>query len=188
MGQLVLASSSPRRQSLLKQVNIPFILRKQDVDESIITTQNPTEAVKQLAVLKGESVSLHDNEVILTADTVVSFQGSIFGKPQNKDDAFDMLTKLSGNIHEVYTGVMIRSENNKTVFIEKTEVEFWDLNEQEIMDYISTRDPFDKAGSYGIQSRGALLVKRIIGDYFNVVGLPIGRLVRELKKYSIYPK
>jgi septum formation protein len=186
-SQLILASSSPRRSELLKQVSIPFIVRKQEFDESIITTENPTQKVEQLAMSKARNTSLSQAEVILAADTVVSFEGRIYGKPKSKEEAFSMLSSLSGNVHEVYTGVMIRSLQKEFSFVEKTMVEFWPLSEEDISSYIATNDPFDKAGGYGIQSYGAVLVKKIIGDYFNVMGLPISRVVRELKPFDIVP-
>ncbi len=186
--QLILASSSPRRQELLKQAQIPFQLRKQEVDESIVPLAEPVETVTKLAKLKGESMSIRaNNEVILTADTVVAFQNNIFGKPRDEEEAYRMISALSGNRHDVYTGVMIRSLENAILFTVKTEVEFWNLSDNEIRTYVHTREPYDKAGAYGIQGIGALLVKSINGDYFNVVGLPLSKTVRELRNFGIYP-
>lgn len=183
---LILASSSPRRQQLLKQVRIPFVIRKPNVDESQIDTNDPLEKVKQLAVLKGLNVPFHhNNEVILAADTIVAHKQTIFGKPKDKEDAARMITKLSGNIHEVFTGVMIRSIDDEIVFVERTKVEFWPLTKEEIDWYVSTDEPYDKAGAYGIQSLGAMFVKRIIGDYYTVMGLPVSRVVRELGQFSV---
>ncbi|MEI3613425.1 Maf family protein [Pseudogracilibacillus sp. SO30301A] len=186
-NKLILASSSPRRQELLKQVNIPFIVQATNVDESQITTSVPEQKVKQLAILKGSSVSITD-QVVLAADTVVSYNGEIFEKPKDKTDAFDMISALSGHVHEVFTGVLIRSSDGEVVFTERTEVEFWRLSKEEIDWYISTDEPYDKAGAYGIQSIGAMFVKQIVGDYYNVVGLPLSRVVRELKRFAMYPK
>lgn len=188
MKKLILASSSPRRQELLNQVRIPFTIRKPDFDESLIQTADPVEKVKQLAERKGLNVRLTDkDEVILSSDTVVSFQQQIFEKPKNKTEALQMISALSGETHEVYTGVMIRSANEQIVFTEQTKVEFWPLSDEEIEWYISTDDPYDKAGAYGIQSLGAMLVKQIIGDYYNVMGLPISRVVRELRGFGVDP-
>ncbi|GGM26186.1 septum formation protein Maf [Paraliobacillus quinghaiensis] len=187
--QLILASSSPRRQGLLEQVNIPFSIRKPDIDESQIKTNDPYEKVKQLAIRKAQEVQIEtEDEVILTADTVVSYNQTIFEKPKNKEEAYKMIASLSGEIHEVFTGFMIKSLDNEVVFVERTKVEFWPLSSDEINWYISTKDPYDKAGAYGIQSYGAMFVKQIFGDYYNVVGLPISRVVRELRNFSIYPK
>src|SRR5699024_6144561 len=183
-NHLILASSSPRRQALLKQVNIPFTVRKTDVDESQITTNDPVEKVKQLSMLKGKATSLlDDREVILSADTVVSFDHQILEKPKDKQDAHRMLSLLSGSVHEVFTGVTIRSAEKEITFAQETEVEFWSLTESEIEEYISSGEPFDKAGAYGIQGLGAMLVKKINGDYFNVLGLPISGVCRELKGF-----
>lgn len=187
--KLILASSSPRRKEILNQVQIPFTIRKPNLDESQINTIEPNEKVKQLALLKGNSVPIYNkDEVILAADTIVSYKQNIFEKPKDKEDAYQMISKLSGHVHEVFTGVMLRSLGSEKVFVERTKVEFWPLSEEEIDWYISMNDPYDKAGAYGIQSLGAMFVKQIIGDYYNVMGLPISRLVRELQKFSIYPK
>lgn len=185
---LILASASPRRQQLLKQVNIPFTIRIPDIDESEIKTKDPMEKVTELAKRKGQAVPIsNSNEVILSADTIVAFEEQILEKPNNRAHAYEMISALSGNIHDVYTGVCIRSENREKVFAERTKVEFWPLKKEEIEAYIATEEPYDKAGAYGIQHYGAIFVKQIIGDYFNVVGLPVSRVVRELKQFGIYP-
>lgn len=186
-NKLILGSLSPRRQELLKQVNIPFTVRNPNVDESKITSNDPIEKVEQLASLKAKNISLSENEVILSADTVVAYQNNIFEKPQSKEDAYHMISKLSGNIHDVYTGVMLRSLHESKMIVERTEVEFLPLTEEEIHWYISTEEPYDKAGAYGIQSLGASLVRKINGDFYNVVGLPLSRVVRELRYFSIFP-
>lgn len=184
--KLILASSSPRRQDLLKQVNIPYSVRVAHVDESVVKTSNPVEKVRQLAKLKGRSVSINNhNEVIISADTVVACNGKIFEKPKCKDEAHQMISSLSGNVHEVLTGVTIRSISEEAILLEKTQVEFWTLSKKEIEAYIATDEPYDKAGGYGIQSLGAIFVKRINGDYNNVVGLPVSRVIRELKKFGL---
>ncbi|MFD2639335.1 Maf family protein [Piscibacillus salipiscarius] len=184
--KLILGSSSPRRQELLKQVHIPFTIRKPEADESQITEQNPEKKVAHLAQFKSRHINLLDsNEVILSADTVVSFQNKIFEKPKSKDEAYHMISLLSGSIHDVYSGFTIRTNTEEKTFVERTEVEFWPLDKQDIQWYISTDDPYDKAGAYGIQSIGAMFVKQIKGDYYNVVGLPISRVVKELTKFGI---
>lgn len=183
---LILASTSPRRQELLKQVGIDFSVKVSDIDESNVTIINPVEKVQQLAYLKGKSVhTKHDNEIILSADTIVVCNNIILSKPSNKEAAYDMIRTLSGHKHEVYTGVAIRSALEETVFVEKTEVQFWPLEDKEIARYIEADEPYDKAGGYGIQGMGALFVKRIIGDYYNVVGLPLSRTVRELRSFGM---
>jgi len=184
--KLILASSSPRRQELLHRVGVPFTIRKPYIDESQITTTNPFDKVKQLAMLKGHHVAIEsENEVILSADTIISYKDTIFEKPKDREEAVKMISALSGARHEVYTGVLLRSAQKEKVFVEKTMVEFWNLSDEEIAWYVSTDEPYDKAGAYGIQNLGATLVKQIIGDYFNVVGLPIARTVRELREFGI---
>ncbi|QSS99107.1 septum formation inhibitor Maf [Pontibacillus sp. ALD_SL1] len=188
MSQLILASSSPRRKELLEQVHIPFQTKKQDADESSLPFYNPRAYVQALAELKNRTVELQKhNEVILSADTIVSFEGKVLGKPQSAEEAYEMLSMLSGAQHEVYTGVMLRSSEQESFIVEKTTVEFWPLTKDEIEYYIETGDPFDKAGGYGIQTYGATLVKGIKGDYNNVVGLPLSRVVRSLQAYGVYP-
>lgn len=183
---LILASQSPRRQQLLKQVNIPFEIQATHVDESQITTEDPVQKVKQLAALKGNSLTLQETDVVLAADTVVAYQGRIFEKPTSKTEASDMISAFSGNKHDVYTGVMIRSKEKETLFASRAQVEFWPLTKDEIDWYVQTDDPYDKSGGYGIQSLGAIFVKQIIGDYYTIVGLPLSRVVRELRHFSIH--
>lgn len=188
MKTLILASSSPRRQELLNQVKIPFTVRNPTVDESQIITSDPEEKVKQLAIRKGRNVPIQDNnEVILAADTVVSYNQTIFEKPKNREEAFKMISALGGDVHDVFTGVIIHSSNDERIFVEQTKVTFWSLSKSEIEWYVATDNPYDKAGAYGIQSLGAMFVKEITGDFYNVVGLPISRVVRELKEFSVYP-
>lgn len=179
--QVIFASSSPRRQDLLRQVGVHFEVRVADVDEKQITGDDPVEKVRQLALLKERNVSIeNDNEIIIAADTVVSFEKKIFEKPETEKEAYDMIHALSGTTHEVYTGVALRSKAEEQVFVEQTIVEFWPLKDTDIKRYVQTDEPYDKAGAYGIQSYGAVFVKGITGDYYNVVGLPVARVVREL--------
>lgn len=185
-SRLILASSSPRRQELLEQVGIEFSVRVADVDESEIVTNDPVEKVQQLSRFKSKYVRFaHDREVILAADTVVAHKNEIFGKPSNKKEARQMIKSLSGTTHDVYTGVAIHSKDKQIVFAERTTVEFWSLDCAEINWYIETNEPDDKAGAYAIQGLGARFVKQINGDYYNVVGLPVSRVVRELRKFGI---
>lgn len=186
MKQLILASKSPRRQEMLKNIGLDFSVRTADIDESIVTTEDPTEKVKQLAHLKAKHVPINKQEVVIAADTVVAYENNIFGKPSSIDDAYEMISKLSGQTHEVFTGVSIHSHNKEVNFVERTAVEWWNLSEEMIQWYIQTEEPYDKAGAYGIQHLGALLVKGIKGDYFNVVGLPIAQVVRKLQVFGIY--
>lgn len=183
--QLILASKSPRRKELLEDIGLSFTVKTKEVDESIITTEEPKEKVKQLALLKGRSISPATNEVILAADTIVANEGKIFGKPSSKEDAYCMIKTLSGSTHDVLTGVAIVSKEKEISFVERTYVTFWPLEEEVIQWYISTDEPYDKAGAYGIQGLGSLLVKEIKGDYFNVVGLPIAKVARKLNESGL---
>ncbi|WP_075982453.1 Maf family protein [Bacillus massilinigeriensis] len=183
MQTLILASASPRRKELLENLHIPFQVSSSDVDESYDPQLSPQEVVMELASRKAKSVAEKNQEAyIIGSDTVVVIDEEILGKPKDKDEAFTMLKRLSGNTHSVYTGVAIASSKKVIQFYEKTDVVFWELTDDEINTYIDTNEPFDKAGAYGIQGFGSLLVKGIVGDYFTVVGLPISRTVRELVK------
>ena len=122
---------------------------------------------------------------MLGADTIVTYESRILGKPSSEAEAKEMLQLLSGKTHEVYTGVAIIAKGQNSHFYERTEVTFWELTEEEIDTYIASKEPLDKAGSYGIQGKGSIFVQHIQGDYYSVVGLPISRLVRELKQFNI---
>jgi len=187
-NQLILASSSPRRRELLNQVHIQHKVRKQDVDESNVPFYNPRTYVQSLAERKGRSIGFEsDQEVILSADTIVCHEDKVLEKPKTREEAFEMLRSLSGQTHQVYTGVMLRSPEQEMFIVDRTSVEFWPLSKEDIEVYLDTGDSFDKAGGYGIQSEGAMLVKQISGDYNTVVGLPLSRVVRSLRTFGIYP-
>ncbi|HEX6923509.1 MAG TPA: Maf family protein [Bacillales bacterium] len=186
MERLILASGSPRRKQLLTQASLSFDISVSKVDESINEHQTPAEAVQTLALRKAKKVARrYPDAVVLGADTVVSIDGTILGKPKNEDDAMAMLQRLSGRVHTVYTGTAVVSAEQTLSFYAGTEVLFWELAKDEIEAYISSGEPFDKAGSYGIQGLGATLVKEIHGDYFTVVGLPLSRTVRALRNFGI---
>ena len=183
---IILASASPRRRELLKFITEDFTVRVSDVQEITNPDLSPEETVKALAVLKGEAVAEDfPEDTVISADTIVVLDGKILGKPKNEEDAFSMLSSLSGRAHEVFTGVCIIQGGKKNVFAERTEVIFHSLSEEEIRAYIETGEPADKAGAYGIQGKGCTLVKSINGDYNNVVGLPVSRLNRILKESSL---
>lgn len=181
METIILASASPRRRELLKMAGIPFIIQAADVDESLPQGISPDEAVQLLARKKAKAIDTQDC-LVLAADTVVALDGIILGKPHDEEDARQMLRTLSGKTHQVHTGVCLRKDGEETVFCETAKVEFYPLTEEEIDHYVASGEPLDKAGAYGIQGKGALLVRRIDGDYYTIVGLPIARVVRELQK------
>jgi septum formation protein len=183
MEHLILASSSPRRKELLENIHLKFEVESPDVDESFSRVLTPEEVVMLLAEKKAKVVAANNpTAFVLGADTIVVLEGTVLGKPNDEVEAADMLKKLSGKTHEVYTGVAIVSPNDAFSFYEKTTVTFWELTETEINMYVSSGEPLDKAGAYGIQQLGSFLVKEIQGDYFSVVGLPISRTVRELRR------
>ena len=182
--KLILASASPRRREILKNAGYSFRVVTSDADEALPDGITPAKAVKLLAKIKNEAIKSKPDETVVSADTIVVCEGKILGKPKNEKDAFKMLKTLSGRKHSVYTGVCIRKGGKIKTFYEKTAVYFYELSDSEIREYIATGEPMDKAGAYGIQCKGATLVRKIDGDYFNVVGLPIARLVRELKEFE----
>lgn len=179
---LILASKSPRRIELLSEIGIEFSCCPAENDEIVEKNLSPEEAIKKIAEAKAlEVYGKFPRDVILSADTAVVLKNKILGKPSNKNDAISMLKLLSGKEHCVYTAVCIISNGVIDSFCEKSIVEFYKLSEDEIIEYVNTNEPMDKAGAYGIQGKGAIFVKRIDGDYFNIVGLPIAKIWRKLK-------
>ncbi|HIT57801.1 MAG TPA: septum formation inhibitor Maf [Candidatus Galloscillospira stercoripullorum] len=177
--EIILASQSPRRRELLERMGIRnFRVVSADIDEREEEQLPPEQLVCRLALRKAEAVAekAPKGAVIIAADTVVSLDGTVLGKPGDKLEAFKMLSTLSGNRHQVYTGLCVIWDGDKRTEYEVTDVTFRELGEKEIEDYIATGEPMDKAGAYGIQGYGALLVERIEGDYYNVMGLPVCRL------------
>lgn len=181
MAEIILASGSPRRKEMLETAGLKFEIIVADIEEKIPDGASPQEAVKALALQKAQAVADSRREsIVIGADTVVVCDGKILGKPKNENDAFDMLRMLSGRSHTVCTGVALIKGDKIKNFCDETEVEFHTLSDEEITAYVRTGEPMDKAGAYGIQGKGCVLVKRIDGDYFNVVGLPVSRVYREL--------
>lgn len=206
MSRIILASASPRRRELLAQIGLEFEVRVSDVEEKI-TSKEPGMIVEELAKQKAEAVLASmkekaaegialegiaaeetdaDELLVIGADTVVAYGEKILGKPKDEQEAREMLTMLSGHTHKVYTGVCLLHGTKKGVerkcFHEETKVSLWNMTPEEIAFYISTGEPMDKAGAYGIQGIFARYVKEIAGDYNNIVGLPVGRLYQEIRK------
>lgn len=180
----ILASASPRRQALLKMILPTFEVYPADIKESAPGIQEPEAYVKMLAGEKAYTVAQNfSQDLIIGCDTVVSLGNTIYGKPKNYDDAKKTLQTLSGRTHQVYTGVTLVCKTKEMSFCQKTDVRFFDLTEKEIEGYLSVGEWKDKAGGYGIQGKGALLVEQVQGDYYNVVGLPVAVLWREMKKF-----
>ncbi|MBP3560586.1 MAG: septum formation protein Maf [Clostridia bacterium] len=183
--KVVLASASPRRKELLSLIFNEYDIRPADCDEALPEGIKAQEAVEYLSLIKNKAtVEICDeNSLVISADTVVAVEGEILGKPQDKEDARRMISLLSGREHQVFTGVTLSLKGNFKTFSEKTDVVFYKLTDKEIEDYISTDEPYDKAGAYGIQGKAGLLVKAVNGDYYNVVGLPVARLKREIMEF-----
>ena len=180
---IILASNSPRRRELLGQMGIKgFKVAAPDVDETVEGSLHPAQIVEELSLRKARAAAAKNggDSLIIAADTVVALEGAVLGKPHSEEDAFSMLSALSGNRHDVYTGVTVMLGGRVVTEHERTTVTFRDVEPEEIRAYIATGEPMDKAGAYGIQGRGALLVSGIQGDYCNVVGLPVYRLGRIL--------
>ena len=191
---LILASASPRRRELLKKADIPFTVMPADIEEVIVAGE-PADVAEEISSYKAEYVAeklikekKQDSFVILSADTIVTVDGKVLGKPRDEEEAFKVLKELQGREHEVYTGVTIAVKHpGKNVhykqFHEKTRVKIYPVSDEQIRDYISTGEPLDKAGSYAIQGSFAKYIKSIKGDYSNVVGLPVGRVFKELRQF-----
>lgn len=186
MKNFILASQSPRRREILSEAGVIHTVIPSDADENISTALPPEKYVMELALLKGAAVAKNakKDDIIISADTIVVLNGEIMGKPADFEDALKMLMKLSGNWHSVLTGYSVISgkDGAASVKFEETRVKFREITEKEALRYIRSGECMDKAGSYGIQGKGRLLVERIDGDYFNVVGLPICALAKMLKE------
>lgn len=183
MRHIILASASPRRKEILQLADLDFDIMPSNAEE-ITTKTAPQEVVMELASIKAKDIYEQSDKqsMIVGADTVVAYQGQILGKPSDKEDAKRMLSMLSGQTHEVYTGVCVIEDGEVKTFYEETKVMFYDISEDEINHYIQTGEPMDKAGSYGIQGKAAVFIKGIEGDYYNVVGFPIARFLHEITK------
>lgn len=183
---IVLASGSPRRKEMLERLNVDFEVVKSDLEEITRAEECPQQITMALAFEKAMDVSdrVHDMDIVIAADTIV-YKDRVMGKPENYEDAFNTLKSLSGDIHYVYTGIAVvqKGTNKKFVTYEKTKVCIKELSDLRVKSYIDTGEVWDKAGSYGIQGYGALLIDWIEGDYFNIVGLPISKLDDILRKH-----
>ena len=186
--KIILASQSPRRKELLERMGIQdFETISPNVDERAFHGLPPEELVRRLSAEKAAAVAgkVGEDAVVIAADTVVALEGAVLGKPADELDAFKMLSALSGVRHQVYTGVTVCRGGEKQTAHEVTDVTFRELSEEEIEHYIATGEPMDKAGAYGIQGYGALLIQGISGDYYNVMGLPVCRLSGMLARFGV---
>lgn len=179
--ELILASQSPRRKELMGLFRIPFSVRVADIDETMDDAKPPYDEVARISRLKAEAVPRKHDDIVVAADTVVVCSGTVLGKPKDEADALRMLRLLSGKDHQVMTGLTVLKGDISTVCTEVTDIHFRELSDREILTYIQTGEPMDKAGSYGIQGGAALFAEKINGDYYNVMGLPVCRLGQLLK-------
>ncbi|HUR64850.1 MAG TPA: Maf family protein [Chitinophagaceae bacterium] len=187
MNTIILASQSPRRKQLLEWAEVPFEIIVKETDEHFPPNLKPEEVAVYIARNKALAVqpSQGNDRIILAADTIVVLGDHIIGKPVHREDAVSMLLALSGEKHRVVTGVVIKKEETEITFADVTEVEFHDLTEEQIEFYVDKYKPYDKAGAYAIQEWiGVIGIKSINGDFYNVMGLPVSRVVRELEKIS----
>ena len=186
--KIILASKSPRRRDLLEQLGLNIKIVPSNIDETLVSIQNPEKYVKKLSLLKANNTALfYPDQWVIGADTIVVVKGQILGKPVSKTDAIAMLNKLNNCEHNVFTGFSIVNLKKKIIITQSTETKvfFKSLSPEEIKWYVSTGEPFDKAGSYAIQGIGAFLVKRISGSYSNVVGLPVCEVIEILMNLNV---
>ncbi len=182
---VILASASPRRKELLGLFRIPFEIRVADIDETMDPHKAPFDEVARVSRLKALAVPRGADDTVIAADTIVVCEGKVLGKPKSEEDAKNMLRLLSGRDHQVMTGVTVVCADRCETFTEVTDLHFRALSEKEIADYVATGEPMDKAGSYGIQGGAALFCTHMVGDYYNVMGLPVCRLGEVLR--SMHP-
>ena len=178
---LILASASPRRQELLKLFGVPFTVKVADIDETMDPAKSPFDEVGRVSRMKALAISRNEGDVVIAADTIVVCEGRVLGKPHSKEEACEMLRLLSGRDHQVMTGCTILRDDTCETFTEVTDLHFRPLREQEIARYVESGEPMDKAGAYGIQGGAALFCERMVGDYYNVMGLPVCRLWETLR-------
>ena len=187
MNTIILASRSPRRRQLLQWAEVPFEVRVEETDEKFPPGSNPDEVAIYIAMNKAMAVQKKANpgKIILAADTIVVLNDHIIGKPVHREEAIAILMALSGEIHKVITGVAILKDEEKITFADTTEVEFHEITVEQIEFYVDKYKPYDKAGAYAIQEWiGVIGIKRVNGDFYNVMGLPVSRVVSELQQFG----
>ena len=180
--QLILASASPRRKELLSLFKVPFSVRVADIDETMDPAKPPFEEVGRVSRCKALAIPRENDDVVIAADTIVVCQGKTLGKPRSQEEAKTMLSLLSGRDHQVMTGCTVIYADRCETFVEVTDLHFRDLEAWEIDAYVASGEPMDKAGAYGIQGGAALFCQRLVGDYYNVMGLPVCRLGQVLRE------
>ena len=182
--QLILASQSPRRKELLGLFHIPFTVRIADIDETMDPAKAPYDEVARVSLLKAKAVEAAAEDVVIAADTIVVCDGKTLGKPHSEEEAAGMLRLLSGRDHQVMTGMTVLRGDTHRSITEVTDIHFRALSENEIARYVASGEPMDKAGAYGIQGGAALFAEKMVGDYYNVMGLPVCRLWQLLSQIA----
>lgn len=182
--QLILASQSPRRKELLGLFHTPFTVRIADIDETMDSTKSPYDEVARISRLKAQAVAAGEDDIVIAADTIVVVDNIILGKPRNVNDAVRMLSLLSGRDHQVMTGLTVICGEKMQSITEVTDIHFRPLSQKEIENYVATGEPMDKAGAYGIQGGAALFCEKMVGNYYNVMGLPVCRLWQILNRLA----
>lgn len=181
--RLILASRSPRRAEILERLGLEFAVRLTDVDESVAKGEAPEDAAARLAALKAESATAA-GALTIGCDTLVAHSGEIYGKPRTHEEAVDMIVRLAGAEHLVHSGVALATPDRVETAVESTRVRFRPLDRVECEEYVATGEPMDKAGAYGIQGFGAAIVERVDGDFFNVMGLPVQKLLELFRLFG----
>ena len=182
--QLILASQSPRRRQLMGLFRVPFTVRVADIDEKMDPAKAPFDEVARVSRLKAQAVPREDDDTVIAADTIVVCQGKVLGKPKDEAQAVAMLSLLSGRDHQVMTGLTVLRGSRCETCTEVTDIHFRPLSQKEIRAYVATGEPMDKAGAYGIQGGAALFAEKMVGDYYNVMGLPVCRLGQILRRMA----
>ncbi|MGJ7032571.1 Maf family protein [Niabella hirudinis] len=189
-NRIVLASSSPRRKQILEWADVPFDILTREIDERFDPARDLCAAIADVALKKAQAVmgEVESGRIILAADTVVALNDWVIGKPKSREEAIDMLTRLQDATHQVITGVALVKDQQEILFSDVTEVTFYPLTNRQIVYYIDRYQPFDKAGSYAIQEWiGVTGIKKINGDFYNVMGLPVSRVLQEIRKLQYQP-
>lgn len=182
---IILASQSPRRKELLRYLVTDFLIEPADVDETIQPSDEPEDYVMRMAQAKAAKIAAHHPaDIVIACDTIVVNQGEILGKPVDRKDGYRMLRALSGGVHQVFTALVIRQGGQITTALVPAEVTFFELTDEEIQNYLESGEYADKAGAYGIQGGASLFVKQIVGDYYSIVGFPVGVVNQLLKKFK----
>lgn len=185
MNKIILASKSPRRRELLSMLGIEFDVIPADIDEQIDYNNDLVKEIQKLSFQKANAVFQdHQDNIVIGSDTIVFIDNKVLGKPKSKQEAKEMLHRLSGKTHQVVTGVTIISKEKTDTFASVTDVTFYELTDEEIETYVESVEPLDKAGAYAIQGKGSEFVRSINGDYYTVVGLPIAEVYRHLKSFN----